>query len=299
MDELALINKLKSLEMSWVSLDRWLKFWVLLVVIGVSVELVVILVEYFDELHDFRRGIMHVPDRPSRLLLFFALLGAGLVAIGVAGEFFIHIKAGKVETEMRDATGSLVSIADGKAEEARERASRNEKEAAQLRKEAVQIEESVKWRRLSKDQQTILAKQLKQFAGQSALVQFNIGDTESNAFAITIASALLAAHWKVNQPYGGQFLGGSAKPTERISFNLDTGVRVGKVGNPASRALVNQLNKLGFDAFEDLRLDAVPQEVSRNIFVVVDPRPEGPQGEAKLNFEEAKRKQEQSSQTTK
>jgi H+/Cl- antiporter ClcA len=104
MDELALENKLKSLEMSWGSLDRWLKFWILLVVIGVAVELVVILVEYFRELHDFRRGIIHAPDRPSAWLLVFALLGAGLVALGVAGEFFIHIKAGRIETEMRDAS---------------------------------------------------------------------------------------------------------------------------------------------------------------------------------------------------
>ena len=123
MDELALINKLKSLEASWASLDSWLKFWIFLVVVGVVVELVVVLIEYSRELHEFRRGVIRPPDKPSTWLLIFGLLGAGFVAIGVAGEFGIQIKAGKVETDMRDATFALVAIANGKAEAAGERAS--------------------------------------------------------------------------------------------------------------------------------------------------------------------------------
>ena len=132
-DELALKNELNRLESSWSSLDGWLNFWTLIVVIGVAVEVVVIVVEHRHGMHDFRRGIIRPPDKPSAWLLAFGLLGAGLVAIGVAGEFWIHIKAGRVETEMRDATGSLVAIADGKANAANERASQNEKDAAQLR----------------------------------------------------------------------------------------------------------------------------------------------------------------------
>ena len=125
-DELALKNELSRLELSWSSLDIWLNFWTLVVVVGVAVELVVIIVEYRHAVRDFRRGIVRPPDRPSRLILAFGLLGAGFVAIGVAGEFFIHTKAGRVETEMRDATGSLVAIVNGKA-------SKSEQDAAQLR----------------------------------------------------------------------------------------------------------------------------------------------------------------------
>jgi hypothetical protein len=132
-DELALKNELNRLESSWSSLDWWLNFWTLVVVIGVAVELVVIIVEYRHEMHDFRRGIMRPPDRPSRLLLIFGLLGAGLVAVGVAGEFFIHTKAGRVETEMRDDTGKLVAIVNGKAEGAKERADQFESDNTKLR----------------------------------------------------------------------------------------------------------------------------------------------------------------------
>jgi hypothetical protein len=145
MDELTLLNKLKSLDIRWSLLDGWLKFWILLVVIGVCVELVVILVEYFEELHDFRRGILHAPDSPSRRLLFFALLGAGLVAFGVAGEFGVHIKAGRVETDMRDTTSSLVAIVDAKTEQLR----RNN---LLLQNAVLELKEKIADRRLSPQQ---------------------------------------------------------------------------------------------------------------------------------------------------
>jgi hypothetical protein len=132
-DELALANKLKSLDSSWVSLDFWLNVWTLVVVIGVVVELGVIVVEYRHEKRDFEGGIVHPPDKPSVLPFTFGLLGAGLVALGVAGEFRVHVKAGKVETEIRDTTRELVALVDDRAQAANERASlaneRAEKEA--------------------------------------------------------------------------------------------------------------------------------------------------------------------------
>jgi hypothetical protein len=45
-----------------------------------------------DELHDFRRGIVHPPERPNIILFALGLLGAALVAIGVAGEFRFEAK---------------------------------------------------------------------------------------------------------------------------------------------------------------------------------------------------------------
>lgn len=135
-DELTLKNELTRLESRWSSLDSWLKFWILLVVIGVVVEVVVVLVEHFHARREFLRGTIRTPDRPNISLLVFSLLGGGLVAIGVAGEFGIQLKASKVESDMRNATGSLVAIVNQKAVEAGERASQNEMEAAQLRKDA-------------------------------------------------------------------------------------------------------------------------------------------------------------------
>ena len=51
--------------------------------IGVLFEVIFVIWEYIDELHDFRRGIVHPPERPNLLLFALGLLGAGLVAIGV------------------------------------------------------------------------------------------------------------------------------------------------------------------------------------------------------------------------
>lgn len=84
MDPSTLLARLNNLENSWSSLDAWLKFWIVLVVIGVAIELVVVVKEYRDDRHEWLRGIVRPPDRPSRWLLSWNLLGAGFVAIGVA-----------------------------------------------------------------------------------------------------------------------------------------------------------------------------------------------------------------------
>lgn len=64
-------------------------------------------------MHDFRRGIVRPPDKPSGLLLTFRLAGASFVAIGVAGEFAVHMEASGAKTKMRDGTEELVALADG------------------------------------------------------------------------------------------------------------------------------------------------------------------------------------------
>jgi hypothetical protein len=187
-DELTLTNKLKSLEMSWGSLDRWLKFWILLVVVGVAVELIVILVEYFHELHDFNRGVIHPPDEPSVWLLGFALLGAGLVAIGVAGEFFIHLKAGRVETEMRNATARLVAIADERAAEANRTA-----ESERLAR--VELQKELEPRRLTAAQKEKLTSLLRRKPKPIFILTMG-DDTETADLANDIGDALNKAGWK-------------------------------------------------------------------------------------------------------
>ena len=82
MDESALKILLDNLEMSRSSLHGWLHFWTFLVVVGVALEVVFVIWEYRELLHDFRRGIVHPPEKPSVLLLVLGLLGAGLVAVG-------------------------------------------------------------------------------------------------------------------------------------------------------------------------------------------------------------------------
>jgi len=309
MDELVLIAKLKTLEASWASLDSWLKFWIFLVVVGVVVELVVILVEYSHESHEFRRGILLPPTRPSMVLLVFGLLGAGLVALGVAGEFGTHIKAGKVESDMRSTTFALVAIADQKAEEADERASINEVEAAQLRKAAGQlqkdaeterlartkIEARVAWRHLTELQQSELGAALGDFSNRvGASLWFEAGDTEAGIFASDIARALTAAHIVVQPPANfvtlrenGRF-GDAIKP-------ISTGVILQSTKDERSRlladAIVKELNLRGYDASRQVNPPFDDRPLPQ-VWLNVEPRPEGPQGEFKLKAErDAKTKQ--------
>lgn len=300
----ALESDIKILESSSVFWEHSVWVFTFLVVVGVAMELRVIRHEYRDDMEAWALahfGVLRSPGRPSITKFSVEVGSVLLITIGIMGELGIGVKIASINGVLRGKSAELRSKNAELQNKSDQLLALVTTKAAQLRKKAAEIEERVVWRRLSSDQQSLMTKQLKPFAGRSVLIQFNIGDTESNAFAITIASALLGAHWKVNQPYGGQFLGGIAKPVEKISSNLNTGVHVGQFGNPASsKALVEELNKLGFDAFEDHSFDAAPREVSRDIFVVVDPRPEGPQGEAKLKLEADKKKQAtQSSQTTK
>jgi hypothetical protein len=189
MDESALLARLNSLESSWASLDSWLKFWILLVVVGVAMEVVVVVIEYRHERRAFNRGIIRPPDRPSRCLFAFGLLGAGLVAIGVAGEFGIHIKAGRVEAEMRNATDSLVAIANGKAGEAKERAANNEHETARLKLENTKLLAVIQPRSLTTEQQREMGDALRPFKGRTVVYAWNVSDPETYNFAIQLAAA--------------------------------------------------------------------------------------------------------------
>src|SRR5579872_2499865 len=122
MDVSSLARDLDNLENSWLSLDSCLNFWTIVVVVGVAVELLVLVIEYAHGWRDFKRGTIRSPDKPSLIAFSVAFLGAALVAVGVAGEFRIHVKAGKVESDMRNKTRRLVAIVQTEASEANTRA---------------------------------------------------------------------------------------------------------------------------------------------------------------------------------
>jgi len=280
--------------------EKSLPWFTGLVVVGLIAEIFALVWERRDGkaawLHWVAVGI-NPGERPSNGKFALEVFASIAIFLGVAGELGAGAEIAYLNGQLRNKNSDLRTKSDQLVALISEQSSANAREAAQLRKDAAAIEESVKWRRLSADQQAMLTGKLRQFA-QPAIIQFNTGDTESNVFAITIASALSAAHWKVNQPSGGMFLSISGAPVEKIKLNVLTGVRVGSPGNSASsKALVKQLNKLGFDAVEDHNLDAVASGHSK-LWVVVFPRPEGPQGEAKLRLEAAKGDQ-QSTQITK
>jgi len=216
MEELALTNKIAALEASRSSLDHWLTFFIFLVVIGLAVELVVIWLEHRHETLAFERG---VSERPSILVLVFALLGAGLVAIGVSGEFRIHIRSERLETEIRNVNASLLAIANKNAGDAKtsaegaasaalhanDSASSAQQRAAAVAQKADELMQQLKRTELNLGMTQFLisarriehpnefVEQLRQFSGQTVFITSYFGDEESlglcSVLAITAASA--------------------------------------------------------------------------------------------------------------
>ena len=66
-----------ALESRSDSVDSWLLFWIVLVVIGAVVELTVVMAEYRHGLADFRRAVIRAPDKPDIRIFILEILGAG------------------------------------------------------------------------------------------------------------------------------------------------------------------------------------------------------------------------------
>jgi hypothetical protein len=198
--------------------------------------------------------------------------------------------------DARREAGSAIERA-GKAArdagEANDRASKNEKEAATLRKRAedeamarVRIEARVAWRRLTAQQKADIGSALGgRFSNQGVSFWYSAGDTESSWFAADLAEAVQAARTLRVYPPGAVMtmmesgrLGGPIRRTE-------TGVRVQSTRDERSRqladAIIHELTVRGFDAARQTDPSFDPSPVPQ-VWVNVDPRPDGPQGEFKL-----------------
>jgi hypothetical protein len=138
-------------------------------------------------------------------------------------------------------------------------------------------------RRLTKTQQERLASGASSLAPQSASVWYGAGDKESENFSWDIASALNAAGWKVFSPASTATLAQSGKPFGSIP-RLQTGVVVSSNKDAASMkaadALTTELLALGFDTRKATDIGNGPEPI---VVVTVEARPDGPQGEMKLN----------------
>lgn len=228
MDESALRISLAILEMRRSSLSPLLELCTWLVVVGLLVDGFVIVSEYVEGLHDFRRGVIHPPERPSAFLLLLGLGGTFLIAGGVAGELFFQSKIGTIETEMRltsdrivvlvsteagDAKTSAKGAADaghranasarqanGEAESAKERVEEVVKEAAELRKQnldlaqkLVSMEKAAFPRYLRQGE---FATKLRSIKGFPVIVEI-IPDFEAQRTAAFIQGGIQMANWQV------------------------------------------------------------------------------------------------------
>lgn len=187
-------------------------------------------------------------------------------------------------------SGHLQTINDG------EYAALN-KEAARLRKQAedeamarVEIEDRVAWRKLSDKQQLEINTRLIRFSGQYVTVMYTPrDDQEAGLFSSDIKHVLGMAMWDTTAPQmrGDNPAGGILASAPA---SIDTGVTVERTDDAASkrssRALCDELIRNGFDCRVSPKFLGQFKPV---VWVTVEHRPEGPQGEGKLRPQRTKK----------
>jgi hypothetical protein len=155
--------------------------------------------------------------------------------------------------------------------------------AAEASLELARLQTKMLPRRLNQAQQQELSAAVRALAPQLAGVWYGAGDKESETFAWDIASALDAAGWKVFSPASTSTLAESRKPFGTLP-RLQTGVMVSSNKDPASMkaadALATQIAALGFDTTKAADIGTGREPL---VVVTVEARPDGPQGEMKLN----------------
>jgi len=130
-----------------------------------------------------------------------------------------------------------------------------------------------------------MASKLSPFAGQLADCIFLSGDMEAFSFSSEIASVLREAKWRAIPPSPNVMvlketsLPTTASPIEKIDFGVELASTSDPEAIAAARAIVEELEHLGFDAH--FRPSIERPQASR-IWLTVEHRPQGAQGEAKL-----------------
>jgi hypothetical protein len=177
-------------------------------------EVIFVIWEFAEDLHDFRRGFIHPPDKPSVLLLVFGLFGATLVAVGVAGEFREEAKIESAETQIRAANDELYLLLSKEAGDAAKSAKTAHDEADAVGKETRAIEERlgvasarltalearIAWRTVSDKQKKKLSDELQAFKGEKVAVIWTISDPEQDAFGRQLVEALKGSELDASTP---------------------------------------------------------------------------------------------------
>ncbi len=294
----ALERDIKTVETSSVPWEQALPWFTALVALGVAMEVWVIWRDRCEDMRAWHRGIIcWPPERPSTKKFMVEIVSVLFVTGGIVGELWAGVKITSINgslrskgAELRAKSDQLIALLHVEAEnaqqaagEANERAGGLEKEAEAERMARVELEGAVAWRRLTDEQQSALSASLWLFAGETAALWYDGGNSEAALFATDIEKALLAAKWKTFPPnfFMGGPIGGGALPT---------GVTISRTGDlrsrNASEALQKTLRSIGFDAEIDKALIKNP---SPQVSIFVNPRPQGPQGDAKLRDEAKKR----------
>lgn len=216
----ALESSLKSLEMSSDSLEAWLTWSTLLVVIG-------LIIEYWHEVPEAVRDIQAGKNVWKALCL---ILGGVLITLGVAGELIFESRLAASTGQARSKTHEIESLlndkassADREAEEARERAATLAKQAAVLHKRAedeamarVKLETILGPRNLTVEQRRQLREKLGHLSGTEVDV-FVFGGNEWHRFEeFRFAKILSAALGKRGAGLDIREYWGACEPPEPI-----------------------------------------------------------------------------------
>src|ERR1035437_5789154 len=199
MDASTFESAIKALEIRSDSLDSWLKFWIILVVVGVVVEVVVVIREYFHARSEYRRGWIRSPSKPTLWDLGLGLAGGVLVAIGVAGELGVDFKAAAVEGELRNANRSLVGLLNTDI-------TRLRLETAKANERTARLQSLMGPRTLTEEQQQLIAARLSKFPHTEVDLFVFEGDEwtrfESLAFASLLSSVMDKARFETRVLWG-------------------------------------------------------------------------------------------------
>lgn len=307
MDESSLRAQLARLEVSRTSLHSSFRRWEWIVVAGIVLELVVLVKEYWDGWRAYHRATIRLPEKPNTLLFGLGVLGVAMVAGGISKELGIDSQIEGVETQIRGVNEQLFGIVSKEAEAAFTKSQLAQDKSGEadasstyalgLAKETIEIEEARAWRRLTKKQIADIGKILEPlsppFSPQQVQIGYVRGDSESNAFARDINSALKAAKWNV-QPFPTPFVLSASLDPLVTGVTIKSGRTFGSIGD----ALSAELMKRGFDSRSSVcppglnnRMSALEGCREDMIIVQVELRPEGPQGAAKLKQEKQTKKQ--------
>ena len=209
-----------------------------------------------------------------------AVIVAGILAVVTLLGWTFSWKAGRLKDQAlaRYQMESKQSIA-----EANKAASIANEQAAAANVELARLQGKMAPRRLTKAQQERLTAGVSSLAPQLASVWYGAGDKESENFSWDIASALNDAGWRVFSPASTATLAQGGKPFGTIP-RLQTGVVVSTNKDApsmkAADALARELSALGFDARKAANIGNGPEPI---VVVTVQARPDGAQGELKLN----------------
>lgn len=185
-------------------------------------------------------------DRCALRRMCWHFLGAILVTVGVAGEFWIEYEQYGAENSLtrataaeRDKLNGETAQANVQARKANERAAANEAKAASLDNENLKLRKTIEPRSLTLDQQRAIADTLHAFAGTYVDVWSLMHDPEGYLLSEQIIAAFRRGHLAVQDDAG--------KYTDSNARDVGVGVACPDTQQGFGKAVRKSLAPIPFD----------------------------------------------------